>query len=84
MHWAIEYSQEADNYLVDNYPYTNDLDLALIALSRTTAGIPVTGAHQLEPGLLICELEQHTLVYARIPEKQILRFLVLKPITSLD
>jgi len=84
MQWAIAYSQEADNYLVDNYPYTKDLDLALIALGLTPEGIPATSAHQLEPGVLMCEIERHTVVYARIPEQQTLRFLVLKPRASMD
>ncbi len=79
MTWAIVYSPEADNYLVDNYPYTSNVDLALIALSLTLEGIPAQGAHQLEPELLMCELERHTVVYRRITETQILRILVIKP-----
>ena len=79
MTWVIEYSQEADNYLVDNYPYTKDLDLAIIALSLTPDGIPPQGAHQLEPGLIMCEIERHTVVYRRLPERQTLRILVIKP-----
>jgi hypothetical protein len=83
MTWAIEYSQEADSFLVDNYPYTKDLDLAIIALSLTPDGIPATGAHQLEPGVLMCEIERHTVVYLRVPERQTLRILVIKPKESI-
>ncbi len=83
MAWTIEYSQEADNYLVDNYPYTNVVDLAIIALSLTPTGIPATGTHQVEPGVLMCEMEQHTVVYRRIPERQTLRILVIKPRESI-
>lgn len=77
--WVIEYSREADDYLFDNYPYTEIVDLAIIALSLTPEGIPATGAHQLEPGVLMCTIEQHTVVYQRIPERQTLRILVIKP-----
>lgn len=79
MTWVIEYSQEADNYLVDNYPDINNVDLAIIALSLTLEGIPTQGAHQLEAGVLMCEIERHTVVYRRIPERQTLRILVIKP-----
>lgn len=79
MTWALEYSQEADNYLADNQPYITALALAIYALSLTPDGIPATGAHQLEPGLIMCEIEQHTVIYQRIPEKPTLRILVIKP-----
>lgn len=79
MTWAVEYSQEADGYLIDNYPYTKDVDLAIIALSLTPEGIPTTGAHQVELGVLMCEIEAHTVVYERIPERRTLRILMIKP-----
>lgn len=68
MPWVIEYSQEADSDLVDHYPYTNGLDLVLIAVSLTADGIPATGAHQLEPGLLMRKIQQHTVIHAEDPK----------------
>ena len=79
MTWEIRYSQEADNYLFDNYPYTDTLDWALIAL-LDTEGIPPQGAHQLEPGVFMCEIERHTVVYARMPELRRIRILIIKPL----
>lgn len=79
MTWEIRYSQEAANYLFDNYPYTEALDWALIAL-LDTEGIPEQGAHQLEPDILMCEIAKHTVIYKRMPEFKRLRILVLKPL----
>lgn len=79
MTWTLEYSQEADNYLVGNRPYSNNVALAIYRISLSDSGIPDAGAHQLEPGILMCTIEQHTVVYERIPERQTLRILVIKP-----
>lgn len=79
MAWKIEYSREADDYLFDNFPYTESLDWKLIDLLDTD-GIPKTGAHQLELGLLMCEIEKHTVVYRRNQTTQTIRILVLKPL----
>lgn len=80
MTWTLEYSREADNYLKGNRPYTHDVALAIYRLSMSQSGIPETAAHQIEPGVLMCTLEKHTVVYERIEGEHTIRVLVIKPL----
>lgn len=80
--WDIEYSLEARNYLYDSHPYTEAVLIAIEELRFYKDAIPPDGCTQLEPGVYLCELMRHLVVYRRFPEakpKPLLWISMVKP-----
>jgi len=64
--WDIEYSREARNYLYDSHPYTENILIAIEELRFTKDAIPPEGCTQLEPGVYMCEMLRHMVVYQKV------------------
>lgn len=79
MAWALEFRREAANYMLDSWPYLRELRQALNDLGETEDAIPTSGAHQLEPGLLMYGVAKHLIVYERREQERKLIVWVLKP-----
>ena len=81
--WDIEYSLEASNYLYDSHPYTENILVAIEELRFYKDAIPPEGGTQIEPGVYLCELMHHLVVYRRILEakpKPMLWISIVKPL----
>lgn len=78
MRWRIKYSQEADNYFLDNGLLVEDLLYAIIAVAEND-GYP-TGPYRLGPRIEVWfEAANHTILYERWQSRQEIRVVVIKP-----
>ena len=81
--WDIEYSLEARNYLYDSYPYTENILIAIEELRFTPDATPPEGCIEIEPGIYMCEMLHHMVVYQKIlgtQPKPLLWIGIVKPL----
>lgn len=64
--WVIEYSEEAKDYLLDNYPYTFDLHIRIETLKHEPDAIPPEGLTPVgEDDLSFWFVLEHVVVLSR-------------------
>ena len=65
--WVIEYSEEAKDYLLDNYPYTFDLHIRIEMLKHEPDAIPPEGLIPVgEDDLSFWFVLEHVVVLSRV------------------
>lgn len=61
--WQLKWSQESENYIYGNAPYTVLLFNELVSLAATDDGLPTYGAHNLGEGFIMGTVADHTVVW---------------------
>lgn len=76
--WRIRYSQEADNYFLDNGLLVEDLLYAIITVAENN-GYPAGDYEQLERIEIRFDSHNHTVIYERWQTQQMIRVVMIKP-----
>jgi len=77
--WQLEYSLEAENYILDSGVYIDPLIVAIEALRLTRDGIPMGGCTHLEFNHYLWEVAGHLVLYTRLSLDHKLYITVIKP-----
>ena len=80
MIWDVEFSQEANNYAVDSYPYNEDVISAIEKLAFYQTGLPIEGVYQVLENWCIWEIANHTVVYEKTPIRLHIYIWLIKPL----
>jgi len=77
--WSIEYSEEAKDYLLDNYPYTFDLHIRIEMLKHEPDAVPPEGLTPAgEEDLYFWLVLDHVVVLSKIGQQLIIE--AIKPL----
>jgi hypothetical protein len=76
--WAVEYEQEAANYLFDNGQLVAHLFFAMEALAQTE-GIPPDGMRQTQPGFFSAVVAEHQIFFYRDAINRIVSIVAIQP-----
>jgi len=78
--WKLEYTQEANHYALDSYPYNEDVLVAIELLAQTESGLPESAYREWKPGHFIWSVAEHYVAFHRIIDAQpTIIILLIKP-----
>jgi hypothetical protein len=78
--WEIDYTEEVKFYFIDNGDLVFDLLVRIGELKFTAEGMPPEGCAQIEPGVYLWVVLQHSVIYRRTEATRKLRIAVVKPL----
>ena len=77
--WRLTYNREANNYVLDSYPYNEDILMAIESLALSEDGLPTSHCVELDDDYYLWLVAQHSVVFQRIVSSREIRILIIKP-----
>ena len=80
MLWRLEYSREANNYVLDSYPYNEAVVMAIQSLMLMPSPYPPGVTPSKIPGVMVWRVTDHDVYYRVNEDALILIILVIHPL----